>query len=187
MSDAVTTSTEDEFPEPAELLRVARRMANKIGAGQYAEDAASVAVEKVRKKRPMPWKSYLYRAVVSQVAQQWSEHPKDMRLPSSSLGSLTSSDPGGGGGLPPQMWRLGASLPVVNQDLVARMLKVLTPPQRAVIVLRFWEDLPSTKIAERLGYASAATVDQVLYRAMERLRQAGIDDELALDNRRHYA
>ena len=42
--------------------------------------------------------------------------------------------------------------------------------QRAVIVLRFYEDLPETEIAELLGCAKG-TVASSLHRALARLRK----------------
>jgi RNA polymerase sigma factor (sigma-70 family) len=47
----------------------------------------------------------------------------------------------------------------------------LSPEQRAIVVLRFWRDLPMEEIAERLGIATG-TAKSRLHRALMSLRQA---------------
>jgi RNA polymerase sigma-70 factor (sigma-E family) len=49
-------------------------------------------------------------------------------------------------------------------------LRHLTPQQRAVVVLRFYEDLPLTEIARMLD-RPAGTVRSDLHRALDRLRR----------------
>jgi RNA polymerase sigma-70 factor (sigma-E family) len=59
---------------------------------------------------------------------------------------------------------------VVDRDLLVRAMKNLPPKQRAVLVLRYWEDLPDSQIAATLG-CSRATVRSQASRALARLRQ----------------
>jgi RNA polymerase sigma factor (sigma-70 family) len=47
----------------------------------------------------------------------------------------------------------------------------LSPEQRAIVVLRFWRDLPMGEIAERLGIATG-TAKSRLHRALKSLRDA---------------
>jgi RNA polymerase sigma factor (sigma-70 family) len=47
----------------------------------------------------------------------------------------------------------------------------LSPEQRAIVVLRFWRDLPMEEIADRLGIATG-TAKSRLHRALKSLRQA---------------
>jgi len=52
---------------------------------------------------------------------------------------------------------------------VAQALAQLTPRQRAVIVLRYYEDLPETQVAEILG-CTVGSVRSQTYRTLARLR-----------------
>ena len=56
------------------------------------------------------------------------------------------------------------------RDEIGRLLRVLTPEQRVVVVLRFWRDLPVDEIARRLG-CPAGTVKSRLNHAMVALRK----------------
>lgn len=59
---------------------------------------------------------------------------------------------------------------VVRRDLLIRSLAVLPPRQRAVLVLRYWEDLPETEVAAVLG-CSVGTVKSQASRGLARLRE----------------
>jgi RNA polymerase sigma factor (sigma-70 family) len=54
----------------------------------------------------------------------------------------------------------------------------LPPRQRAAVVLRYYEDLPDTEIAEILGCA-VGTVRSQISRALESLRRAGMPNGVA--------
>lgn len=60
---------------------------------------------------------------------------------------------------------------VVERDAIWRLLNGLGPRQRAVVVLRFYEDLPEARIAEVLQ-CSVGTVKSQLSRALGNLRVA---------------
>ena len=62
------------------------------------------------------------------------------------------------------------------RDELGRALSVLSPEQRAVVVLRFWRDLSIDEIAVRTG-ARSGTVKSRLHYALERLRAAYERDE----------
>jgi RNA polymerase sigma factor (sigma-70 family) len=49
-------------------------------------------------------------------------------------------------------------------------LLTLPPRQRAVLVLRYWDDLPETEVAVALG-CSVGTVKSQASRALSRLRE----------------
>jgi len=59
---------------------------------------------------------------------------------------------------------------VADRDLLVRALKDLPPRQRAVVVMRYWEDLTDAQIAAALN-CSAGTVRSQASRALGRLRQ----------------
>ena len=59
---------------------------------------------------------------------------------------------------------------VADRDLLVRALKDLPPRQRAVVVMRYWEDLTDAQIAAALN-CSAGTVRSQASRALARLRQ----------------
>ncbi|MDI2125714.1 SigE family RNA polymerase sigma factor [Yinghuangia seranimata] len=58
-----------------------------------------------------------------------------------------------------------------RRDALLRALAGLTRRERAVIVLRFYEDLPETEIAETLGIAPG-TVKSTAARALRKLRES---------------
>jgi RNA polymerase sigma factor (sigma-70 family) len=60
---------------------------------------------------------------------------------------------------------------LADRDLLLRALASLPPRQRAVLVLRYFDDLPEAEIAEVLG-CSLGTVKSHCARALSRLREA---------------
>lgn len=63
---------------------------------------------------------------------------------------------------------------VADRDVLVRALVALAPKQRAVLVLRYWEDVPDAEIAATL-HCSAATVRSQASRALARLRELSGD------------
>jgi RNA polymerase sigma-70 factor (ECF subfamily) len=55
------------------------------------------------------------------------------------------------------------------RDEIGRVLDVLTPEQRAIVVLRFWRDLPVDEIAQSVG-CPPGTVKSRLHSAIAALR-----------------
>jgi RNA polymerase sigma-70 factor (sigma-E family) len=66
-------------------------------------------------------------------------------------------------------------LDVDTQQELLGALATLTARQRAIIVLRYWEDLPEAEVAEILG-CSAGTVKSTASRGLARLRATIRDD-----------
>jgi RNA polymerase sigma-70 factor (ECF subfamily) len=63
----------------------------------------------------------------------------------------------------------------LDRDVLLRGLARLSADERAVVVLRFWADLPLDEIADRLDWP-LGSVKSRLHRAMGRLREH-VDDE----------
>ena len=61
---------------------------------------------------------------------------------------------------------------VADRDVLVRALAALAPKQRAVLVMRYWEDVPDAQIAATLN-CSPATVRSQASRALARLRELG--------------
>ena len=66
---------------------------------------------------------------------------------------------------------VAAGDPVERRLLVRRALATLTPKQRAVVVLRYFEDLTERDTADVLG-VSVGTVKSQTHLALRRLREA---------------
>lgn len=66
-----------------------------------------------------------------------------------------------------------ATTQVLDRQLVEAALSTLTARQRAVVVLRYAEDLPEAQVAELLG-CSVGTVKTLASRALAKLRAAAV-------------
>jgi RNA polymerase sigma-70 factor (sigma-E family) len=63
---------------------------------------------------------------------------------------------------------------VADRDALVRALAALAPKQRAVLVMRYWADVPDAEIAAALN-CSAGTVRSQASRALARLRELSGD------------
>jgi len=70
---------------------------------------------------------------------------------------------------PPERVGPDSTQPYVERDEIWRLLATLPPRTRAVLVLRFYEDLPEADIAAALG-CSVGSVKSQLSRGLARLR-----------------
>jgi RNA polymerase sigma factor (sigma-70 family) len=68
---------------------------------------------------------------------------------------------------------------VSRRDLLIRSLAALPPRQRAVLVLRYWADLPEAEVATTLG-CSVGTVKSQASRGLARLRELADDGDAAV-------
>jgi RNA polymerase sigma-70 factor, ECF subfamily len=78
--------------------------------------------------------------------------------------------------LPPDLPATDAGPDLATIDAVTRALADLSPDHRAVVVLRFWADLPIEEIAARTG-ERAGTVKSRLHYAVAQLRAAWRPDD----------
>ena len=159
------------------LRRFVVKRLHKLGAGDATDDLAGEVIARYLRVRPVVYKPWLERTLRNVLIDHWRRGRIRLEgLPPSSF----VSDPAGGppARLPAALLASSLSTPPANQDVARRLLDALTPAQRAVVVARYWEDLPSAEIAARFGYKNAAVVDAILDRAERRLRDrfpGGID------------
>jgi RNA polymerase sigma-70 factor (sigma-E family) len=150
------------------LLRFASLLAGDTAAG---EDLLQTALAKLwfawRRARDGSPEAYLRRTLVttqvSRTRRHWhGEHP------SASL---------------PETMSVDAASSVVDREMLRGALLSLTPRQRAVIVLRYFEDMSERDTAAVLG-CSVGTVKTLAYRALVRLRAVpglGVDDPTVME------
>jgi RNA polymerase sigma-70 factor (sigma-E family) len=139
------------------LLHAARAL---TGSRQDAEDLLQAAVERLlrRRRRVDDLEAYLRRILYNLAADGWRRrgawHHRRKLMPSL---------PNGGIGPDPVST-------VDLRDALVRALRELPPRQRAVLVLRYWEQLTQAETAELLG-CSEGTVKSTASRGLSRLRE----------------
>jgi RNA polymerase sigma-70 factor (sigma-E family) len=133
-----------------------------------AEDVLQIALERAYRRRRLLFREgsaepYVRRVVVN-AAIDWrrmlrrrAEQPLDLAA------GLAAGD------------RTGL---VADRDVLVRALAALAPKQRAVLVLRYWEDVPDAEIAAMLN-CSPGTVRSQASRALTRLRELSRDPSAA--------
>jgi RNA polymerase sigma-70 factor (sigma-E family) len=125
-----------------------------------AEDVLQTALERAyRRRRQLFWQRsaepYVRRVVVN-AAVDWRRARRRL----AELPLAVSADP-------VVQDRTGQ---VADRDVLVRALAALAPKQRAVLVLRYWEDVPDSEIAAALN-CSEGTVRSQASRALARLRE----------------
>jgi RNA polymerase sigma-70 factor (sigma-E family) len=159
---SVHVSTSDsEFvdvlrPELPRVQRIARLL---TGSADAADDVVAEAIA-----RSLPrWRAgavddcpaYVRRVVVNLATRRWRRRALAMRRDHLALDWLGPS---------PDLEAAAA-----ERDRTLRAVMRLPVRRRAVVVLRFYDDLPEARIAEVLGI-STGTVKSQLSRALEQLR-----------------
>ena len=127
---------------------------------QDAEDLVQAAVERLlrRRRRVDDLEAYLRRTLYNLAADGWRRQGTWRRR-----GLLLSSLPGDSAGA-------DAVTTVDLRDALVRALRELPPRQRAVLVLRYWEQLTQAETADLLG-CSEGTVKSAASRGLTRLRE----------------
>jgi RNA polymerase sigma-70 factor (sigma-E family) len=138
------------------LLRTARML---TGDEQMAEDLVQTTLERVwphwqRVARDRDPDAYVRRVMVNTYSSWWRRKWRGER-PTSDLPEITTPDD--------DFARADLA------DALRRLLPTLTPRQRAVLVLRYYEDLTETATADVLG-CSVGTVKSQTSKALARLR-----------------
>jgi RNA polymerase sigma-70 factor (sigma-E family) len=155
-----------------QLMRVAIALA---GGREAGEDLLQAALERVlRKPRQVnaDTEGYLRQVLYNLAADGWRRRGRwRQRLPllraqATTQASAQASD--------------GADV-VDLRDALVRLLRQLPPRQRAVIVLRYWEQRTETETAALLG-CSEGTVKSAASRGLRQLRElAGTNADLSYE------
>ncbi|GAA4895234.1 SigE family RNA polymerase sigma factor [Streptomonospora salina] len=168
MTGTAHRSRYEEFSEyvssrgPA-LLRMAKSLANN---GSDAEDLLQAALIKTffawdRIASPSARDGYVRRAMVNTQISEWRRQRMAV-YPTADIPDQRVDDP---------TWKTDLT------DTVHRAIARLPDRQRAMVVLRYYEDLTEVQIADRLG-VTLGTVKSTLSRAVTKLRQ---DADLTID------
>ncbi|PSL01600.1 RNA polymerase sigma-70 factor (sigma-E family) [Haloactinopolyspora alba] len=153
------SESEEQFRQFVEGRSLAlRRFAYVISGDMYnAEDLVQGALAKLVKK----WRKiddperYVRRIIYNDQASRWRRRGVVREDPAGHVPERQSADPAGD---------------VQRRLDVQRALWLLAPRQRAVLVLRFYEDLPEREVAVVMD-CSVGTVRSQTSRALGRLRQ----------------
>lgn len=129
-----------------------------------AEDVLQTALERAyRRRRQLFWQGtaepYVRRVVVNAAVDWRRLRRRRAELPLAVSADLAVQD------------RTGQ---VADRDVLVRALAALAPKQRAVVVLRYWEDVPDAEIAAALN-CGEGTVRSQASRALARLRELCAD------------
>lgn len=144
------------------LLRSAYLM---TGDAQSAEDLLQTALVKMiprwsRLRDPQAAEAYVRRVMLSTYLKWWRRRWRG-EVPTAVLPDAPAPDDYGA---------------VDARDGLRRALASLAPRQRAMVVLRFYEDLSEERVAELLG-CSVGTVKATTSRALAKLRASGLADD----------
>ena len=144
----------------AHLLRLALLLTGWNGA--VAEDLTRTALERAYGRRRTQFgtdraaEPYVRRVLVNAAIDWRRGLRRRAELPLDSAARLAAPDLADG---------------IADRDLLVRALAAVPPRQRAVLVLRYWEDLPDAEIAAILN-CGVGTVRSQASRGLERLRRA---------------
>jgi RNA polymerase sigma-70 factor (sigma-E family) len=151
------------------LLRTAYLMAGNLAE---AEDLVQETLLRVARRWPkvraMEYPAAYARRVLVNVALDGAERRARRE------GELAASDGGSATDLADIRAQRDLHGVDAQQELLGA-LGALTARQRAIILLRYWEDLPEAEVAEILG-CSAGTVKSTASRGLARLRAIISDD-----------
>ena len=143
----------------AELPRLQRTARLLVGSGDVADELVAEAIARTLPK----WRNgvvadpaaYVRRVLVNLVNRRWRRRRLALRSDHFALEWLPRAD--------------DHSTEAAERDRTLRALQVLPARRRAVVVLRYYEDMSEAAIGETLSI-SVGTVKSTLSRALEQLR-----------------
>ncbi|MET9341445.1 SigE family RNA polymerase sigma factor [Nonomuraea sp. NPDC003804] len=149
------------------LLRLAYL---SCGSREEAEDVLQTALERAyrswhRLRKDVDPEPYVRRIIVNTAINRARRRAVLRFIP---MGTL------------PEVPVAGADAGVELRQVLADGLRLLPPRQRAVVVLRYWEDLTEAQTAETLGCA-VGTVKSQTAKALAKLRGLIVMDEVPSD------
>lgn len=134
-----------------ELIRFAQGLVGRIDSADVVSSAVLQSISSAAWSQVENHRAYLYRAVLNQARKNHRDRQrrwtKELR----------------GGFEPPR------EIPELRPEVLAAV-KQLSPKQRAVVILTYWDDLPPAEIGEMLRM-SAGSVKKHLARARAKLRR----------------
>lgn len=133
-----------------ELIRFAQGLVGRVDSADVVSAAVLAAMSTPTWPQVVNHRAYLYRAVLNQARK--SDRDRRRRWAKELRSGFHSPE----------------GIPEVRPEVLAAV-KELSPRQRAVVVLTYWEDLSSEQISELLGI-SDGSVRKHLARARARLR-----------------
>lgn len=148
MSEAAVVEAYEKYS--ADLVRFAATVAGPNNAEDLVADVVLSCLRSPPSSTDSDLRSYLYTAIVNAARKDFRSRTR--RMSREALASASPADP-------------GDVLPSVTAALNA-----LSPQQRSVIHLTYWEDLTPVSVSRRLG-VSEGTVRRQLARARRRLRE----------------
>jgi len=127
-----------------------------LAVSRRASEASSYPLRNWRRVRDDDPEGYLRRTMCNLAADNWRRRVRWGRR----LHLLRDDNPGPG----------EATAVVDQRDQLIRLLRQLPPRQRAVIVLRYWEQRSEAEVAELLG-CTEGTVKSAASRGLHKLRE----------------
>lgn len=134
-----------------ELIRFAQGLVGRVDSADVVSAAVLASISTTAWPNVINHRAYLYRAVLNQARK--THRDRQRRWSKELRGGFQSP----------------RTIPEVRPE-VLEAVKDLSPRQRAVVVLTYWEDLPPDEISEMLQM-SEGTVKKHLARARSRLRR----------------
>ena len=163
--------TSNETPVGAELERLCAEQGNWLmatalaltGDRADAEDLLQTALERLlrHRRRITGTEAYLRRTLYNLAADGWRRRGAWQRK----IPILRAEHLRGGAGAAPD-----GTATVDQRDELVQLLRQLPPRQRAVILLRYWEQYSEAETAEVLGCSQAA-VKSAASKGLQRLRE----------------
>lgn len=149
------------------LLRLAHLA---CGSREEAEDLLQTALERAyrnwnRLRQDADPEPYVRRIIVNAAISRARRRAILRIIPTGALPEVPVAGPDSG---------------VELRQVLADGLRLLPPRQRAVVVLRFWEDLTEAQTAETLG-CSVGTVKSQTAKALAKLRALIVVEEVSSD------
>ena len=143
-------------PELPRIQRMARLLTGDADAAEeIVADAIARSLPRWRSGDIVDSPAYVRRVVVNLASRRWRRRALALRRDHHALDWI---------GHP-----IDAEAAAVERDRTLRAVMRLPARRRAVVVLRFYDDLPEAEIADILG-VSVGTVKSQLSRALEQLR-----------------